>query len=264
MIFDMTRKYESLAIEVGKTAREMFPAPPDWLWPGNPDYGDEGAWKFYFGVCAQMCGTGLRTDDDTLSCSEVWGTFIDDWNGERVFWNPAVSATRALSGFAGKSSEYRLSMRKAMLRETRYLCSLPGPFAALMMAKSTFAYGEDPFGKKLNLLRNALWCREDIVFDTLLPETGPVIDYHVMRVVARVAGRPDDEAGMRKFAYDFAEAAVGLTGCDHPSLDGLLWNLGRGRCVLEPSEDICEGCPLAHTCSGDLSVREPRVLTFRY
>jgi len=233
------------------------------------------SWIFYVYLIVQQCGTGTRTKDDTLSCGDIWRIYIKDWNDKRYLF------TQHHLTFANFSKLYNDSGSISVVSRlfTRYLMHLEiqrtlGTYDTRILTEpildTTASYGEiDVWSKKLNLFRMIVLSRADEYNATVaqLCSTGPVIDYHVMRVFLRLLGLelPTDitlaEQQLRHISYSMVQKLVDNHNLEYLNIDTYLWNLGRECCTYcSPS---CVVCSLSSICAKNLH-QEPRIDTFAY
>jgi len=240
---------------------------PTYLGDHNPRP-EDASWRFYLYCVVQQCGTGLRTTEDTIGCGDIWDRYLEDWrSNRRLFGSVSLTYSEYQDLLVPPTATYRISEGRML---TRYLMhqnvqeqhNRLGPLILSPEGmRSISAYQADRYHKKRNLLWNILHNRED-QRHRVPDEGGPVVDYHVMRVLARVKNWSDlDLPQLRERAYQWI---LDIHGPDRSfnQIDVALWKHGRETCTRDRPR--CNQCQLDCALRHYNHYQEPRVESFFY
>jgi hypothetical protein len=270
-------KLDQLAEVVG----ELNITPRDFTGDDTPDLGQhvEKIPYFFAFTALQMCGTGRKVDGE-VGCSRIWNRFYEKWCDDHRFFDPVTAAnlSHAEMGqvldfsdrglwISDKDLYWRWQLHRGL---GRHILKIAGFSFANTRIAHLEGYNYDPLEKKANLLRMILACRpERFVNDH---QYGPVVDYHVMRLLIRTGVIPlqEDtqtknmalrEREIRESAFSAMVHLQMKTDKSYNQLDTLFWSTGRQVC--RPHKIRCDHCPFARICSNKSAI-EIRIDTINY
>lgn len=239
---------------------------------------------FFAFVTLQMCGTG-RKGIGEAGCSRIWQRYFDLFESDPAFFDPTRAAVLSYTEMAqaldfSKYGEWindkDLYWRWQLHRNLgRHIARIPNFSFQNQRIADLEGFNHDPFEKKANLLRMILSGRPERFIDD--DYYGPVIDYHVMRVILRTgiferpASQPagQDNITWKQHEYMLRETAFSAmatlhvaTGNTHNQLDSFFWFLGREVCRYNNTE--CELCPFEKVACKNCTAAEIRIDTISY
>jgi len=234
---------------------------------------------FFAFTALQMCGTGRKVDGE-VGCSRIWSRFYEKWCEDRHFFDPGTAAGTSYAEMekvldfsdrglwiSDKDLYWRWQLHRGL---GRHISTIPDFSFANMRIAFLEGFNYDPFEKKANLLRMILACRPERFVDNC--QYGPVVDYHVMRLLIRTGVIPFREAMqsknmamcermLRESAFSAMVNLKMKTGKSYNQLDTLFWSTGRQIC--RPFKIRCRHCPFEQVCSNKSAI-EIRIDTMNY
>jgi len=211
----------------------------------------------------------------------IWQRYFDLFESDPAFFDPTRAAVlsfaemRQLLDFSKSGkwiSDKDLYWRWQLHRNLgRHIAQIPNFSFRNQRIADLEGFNHDPFEKKANLLRMILAGRPERFVDD--DRYGPVIDYHIMRVVLRtgIFQRPAGKGDItwKQYEYMLRETAFSAminlqleTGNSHNQLDSFFWYLGREVCRYDNAK--CELCPFEKVVCKNREALEIRLDTINY